>query len=51
MKIDSVVLDARARERLLPAGSDDKCEGVNAGSIGALGSKTTEELVTRTAEK
>lgn len=40
-----------AREKLLPAGSDDKCEGVNAGSVGTLGSKTTKKLVTRTAEK
>lgn len=40
-----------AHERLLPAGSDDKWEGVKPGSIGASGSNTTEKLITRTAEK
>lgn len=37
------MLDAKAREKLLLAGSDDKCEGENAGSVGALGSKITEK--------
>lgn len=40
-----------AHEKLLPAGSDDKWEGVKPGSIGALGRNTTEKLITRTAEK